>query len=431
MILMAALCCIGGASAQKTTETISFNKDQHLLTPEAKIKLESLSEKLRAEQREYKIEMDGHTDSDGSNAYNEVLSLNRVDRVRNFLQEHGIPPDVISSAHFGEEKPRVENKDEAHMAINRRVEIRITYKELPVEEEIPKVVMDDRNRDTVLILPKGTRVEIHLHDFDKYRDCILENTKEITTSEEMLEEELSLSTSDEKRLVTSGMIRFADCGAKFEHRVRITMPVIDGFFRCNDSSLINEMRLYMANHDGNWVQSDSALKPVITKEEASMVFDVWQGGTFNCDALPVVPLAVVGNVLAGAISFISAQVIKHRMTIKFSAPDGKVIRKVELGVDCCGGPNLYRASDVRYNKARTKARIDTRKSCCMSDSAHVSFRLKGEDEMQVVPLCDLKFKGRKKYKQCYEQLGPLASVRRFLKKPQNEITNRKYYLVEE
>ena len=72
-----------------------------------------------------RFSIEGHTDSDGSNALNQTLSENRAGAVMNFLVENGIKADRLRSAGFGETVPIATNKTAAGKAQNRRVEVKL------------------------------------------------------------------------------------------------------------------------------------------------------------------------------------------------------------------------------------------------------------------------------------------------------------------
>lgn len=65
----------------------------------------------------------GHTDSTGSNAYNQQLSERRAASVQGYLGNAGVIPQRLAAYGMGEEKPRASNESEAGRALNRRVEI--------------------------------------------------------------------------------------------------------------------------------------------------------------------------------------------------------------------------------------------------------------------------------------------------------------------
>jgi OOP family OmpA-OmpF porin len=71
-----------------------------------------------------KFSIEGHTDSDGSDAYNQKLSEDRANAVRNFLIEKGVNAENLTAVGFGETKPVATNKTKAGKAQNRRTEVR-------------------------------------------------------------------------------------------------------------------------------------------------------------------------------------------------------------------------------------------------------------------------------------------------------------------
>ena len=74
----------------------------------------------------YKISVEGHTDSRGSDKYNQALSERRAEAVKKYLLDNGATDgDKIKAVGFGESKPIADNKSEKGMFENRRVEILI------------------------------------------------------------------------------------------------------------------------------------------------------------------------------------------------------------------------------------------------------------------------------------------------------------------
>jgi outer membrane protein OmpA-like peptidoglycan-associated protein len=69
------------------------------------------------------VEIDGHTDSVGSKAYNDRLSLRRAQSVRNYLQSHGLHAGQYEVHGYGFSKPVASNATAEGRAKNRRVEI--------------------------------------------------------------------------------------------------------------------------------------------------------------------------------------------------------------------------------------------------------------------------------------------------------------------
>ena len=80
------------------------------------------------------VKVIGHTDSTGSDAFNQTLSQQRADSVMSIMTANGVPGNVISSVGMGEGQPLGSNKTSAGRSANRRVEIQISVD----ESKIPK-----------------------------------------------------------------------------------------------------------------------------------------------------------------------------------------------------------------------------------------------------------------------------------------------------
>jgi len=96
----------------------AFNKYE--LTPLAKDTLGVIVRYLEAHQ-DAKIEVQGHTDSVGSEKYNQTLSERRANAVKSFLVSQGIAESRIAANGFGKAKPVADNKTASGRAQNRRV----------------------------------------------------------------------------------------------------------------------------------------------------------------------------------------------------------------------------------------------------------------------------------------------------------------------
>lgn len=69
--------------------------------------------------------IEGHTDSDGSDRYNLILSQKRADEIKNYLTLQGVKEQNIVAIGYGERKPLVKNSDNRSKAKNRRIEIKV------------------------------------------------------------------------------------------------------------------------------------------------------------------------------------------------------------------------------------------------------------------------------------------------------------------
>lgn len=102
-----------------------FNHDKSNLRPEGKSELDTLVSKLKAFFSIKSINVIGHTDSQGSDAYNQGLSDRRAMSVKNYLVQQGINGAVISTSGKGESAPVASNATKQGRQQNRRVEIGI------------------------------------------------------------------------------------------------------------------------------------------------------------------------------------------------------------------------------------------------------------------------------------------------------------------
>ena len=116
--------------AAPVSEKITYQSDalydvgKSVLKPDAKSKLDDLVSKTAGLNLEVIIAV-GHTDSDGSDAYNQKLSVARADSVKNYLVSKGIEANRVYTEGKGEKQPVADNKTKEGKAKNRRVEIEV------------------------------------------------------------------------------------------------------------------------------------------------------------------------------------------------------------------------------------------------------------------------------------------------------------------
>ncbi len=103
---------------------VHFEFDKYNLLPDSKQLLRKVAKSL-SDQPLLKVQVAGHTDSLGSDQYNQVLSERRAASVRAFLVSEGVPAANIQSIGYGESRPVAENSSEEGRAMNRRVEIHL------------------------------------------------------------------------------------------------------------------------------------------------------------------------------------------------------------------------------------------------------------------------------------------------------------------
>ena len=101
-----------------------FDFDKAVLKPDGKAKLDDLVSKMGGVNLEVIIAV-GHTDSIGTDAYNQKLSVRRSEAVKAYLTSKGIERNRIYTEGKGEKQPVADNKTREGRAKNRRVEIEV------------------------------------------------------------------------------------------------------------------------------------------------------------------------------------------------------------------------------------------------------------------------------------------------------------------
>jgi len=101
-----------------------FDFDKAVLKPEGRAKLDDLVSKMTGINLEVIIAV-GHTDSVGSDAYNQKLSVRRSEAVKSYLVSKGVEKNRVYTEGKGEKQPVADNKTKEGQAKNRRVEIEV------------------------------------------------------------------------------------------------------------------------------------------------------------------------------------------------------------------------------------------------------------------------------------------------------------------
>lgn len=120
----------GSAILVNLPDGVTFDVASYTLKPSFRTTLDQVADSLIKYPNSL-IDVYGHTDSTGSDAYNQTLSENRARTVANYLMSRGVPAARIRSQGFGETMPVADNATEEGRTKNRRVEIKI----VPVTQE--------------------------------------------------------------------------------------------------------------------------------------------------------------------------------------------------------------------------------------------------------------------------------------------------------
>ena len=102
-----------------------FDVNSANLKQEGKAELDALARQVGDMEEVRSINIVGHTDSSGSEAYNQALSKRRAIAVKDYLVGRGISPQVLSTEGMGESSPVASNATREGRARNRRVELTI------------------------------------------------------------------------------------------------------------------------------------------------------------------------------------------------------------------------------------------------------------------------------------------------------------------
>ena len=114
----------GQAILVNLPDGVTFDVASYSLKPEFRATLDKVSDSLKQYPNSL-IDVYGHTDSTGSDAYNQTLSENRARTVANYLSMQGVSPARIRSQGFGKTMPVADNATDDGRRRNRRVEIKI------------------------------------------------------------------------------------------------------------------------------------------------------------------------------------------------------------------------------------------------------------------------------------------------------------------
>ena len=104
-------------------DSVKFPVDRDALSPEAEARINELAQRLKSENRNVYLEIQGYTDASGDARYNEQLGASRAEAVRRSLSRQGIALNRMATISYGEEAPVAPNDTREGRAQNRRVAI--------------------------------------------------------------------------------------------------------------------------------------------------------------------------------------------------------------------------------------------------------------------------------------------------------------------
>ena len=122
-----------GIKVTLTEQIVNFGYDSSALSATAQSNLDKLAKVLK-DNPDTNINIYGHTDSRGTEAYNQSLSERRANSVRQYLISKGISSTRLFAMGVGESEPVATNNTDAGRAENRRVEFAITANQKMIDE---------------------------------------------------------------------------------------------------------------------------------------------------------------------------------------------------------------------------------------------------------------------------------------------------------
>jgi peptidoglycan-associated lipoprotein len=102
-------------------DSVKFPVDGSQLSPEAQTRLQDLAQKLKSENKNVYLEIQGHTDTTGPKPLNMKLGEERAEAVRLFMNQQGVPLNRMSTISYGDTSPVAPNNTREGRAQNRRV----------------------------------------------------------------------------------------------------------------------------------------------------------------------------------------------------------------------------------------------------------------------------------------------------------------------
>jgi outer membrane protein OmpA-like peptidoglycan-associated protein len=115
---------------------VLFDFNKYTLKPEAREKLAKVSGILLAYPN-LKLQVEGYTDNIGSDAYNQKLSEERADGVRDYLVSQSVPDQNVTAQGYGKSDPIADNSTDKGRAKNRRVELVLSGSAIGIEPSAP------------------------------------------------------------------------------------------------------------------------------------------------------------------------------------------------------------------------------------------------------------------------------------------------------
>jgi outer membrane protein OmpA-like peptidoglycan-associated protein len=120
---------------------VLFDFNKYTLKPEARERLAKISGIVLA-YPDLKLDIEGHTDSIGSDDYNQTLSEKRAESVRGYLLSSGVVPDHVTATGLGKSNPVADNSTNEGRKLNRRVDMVVSGDVIGSSTQPPSIQLD-------------------------------------------------------------------------------------------------------------------------------------------------------------------------------------------------------------------------------------------------------------------------------------------------
>lgn len=305
--------------------TLHFATDVYELSKEEFGKATKFLEESRLLKKKV-ILLTGHTDSDASEAYNEILSTKRCETVQKLIEQQEPGFNSIHVTPFGERRLLKEEKNASDKATNRRVEITLIH-EVLYNTSIPSVRKKDCT-DTLIALPQGTLYRINKCKLDSFPECI--KITEYLTPQSAREGGFTTVDTQGEPLQSAGMLNYNICP---ETPIEVYIPINENCFSPN-------MNLYVMNSKGKWrLLKDEKLKIVTVSNRRYYTFPLSGMGVVNCDQrMPARPVRQPKVVFKAEKGIHLKEVIWScdcPFTIQTGLPKRKSGKKIKVNRTCC------------------------------------------------------------------------------------------------
>ncbi|HQV38995.1 MAG: OmpA family protein [Flavobacteriales bacterium] len=264
IVLLGSLQLTASTSHQELI--VHFEKDVSALNEQAIDALDRFLASVTV-QGDYHFAVEGHTDSDGSNTYNDTLAATRAHTVQDYLLHHGADPTLVDITYRGERKPVASNADAGGMSLNRRVRITFTRNVFADMDELRQFLREGTvqhftvapGRDTVLTGKTGSTLTFRADAFEDVDGQPVSGPVEIELTEALGAPDMvayGLSTrSDDRLLETDGMVKVLATDAsgnqlrlKKDAPMTVTMPT---------TGIKPRMQLFLSATGTNWAAAPS------------------------------------------------------------------------------------------------------------------------------------------------------------------------------